>query len=187
MAVATWPRSLPITVRSAASMATSVPEPMAMPRSACASAGGVVHAVPGHGHRGALRLEPLTASTLPSGRTSASTSSGAMPTASATRAATTALSPVSRTGRRPRARSRAMAAAEPGLDGVLQADDAGGTAVHRHQDGGGAGLLFRAQQRRRCPGQRDAVLLQPARAGRRRRRGPPRFRGRRRRGRNRTR
>ena len=45
------------TIMSAASMATSVPEPMARPRSAATSAGPSLTPSPDHGHRTALRLQ----------------------------------------------------------------------------------------------------------------------------------
>ncbi len=79
-----------------------------------------------------------------------------MPTAAATWAATAALSPVSRIGRSPSPRSREIAAAEPGLSGVPQADDAGRFAVHGDPDRGGARSLRRrqgppaARRRERC-------------------------------------
>jgi hypothetical protein len=69
-------------VRSLASMATSVPVPMAMPRSASGERRRVVHAVADHGHDPALGAQPAISAALSSGRTSAITRW--MPTSAAT-------------------------------------------------------------------------------------------------------
>ena len=55
-----------------------------------------------------------------------------------------------------------MASCGPGLDGVLQGDQAGGLAVHGHPDGCGAALLLRHQGCAVGLGKLDAVFLQPA-------------------------
>ena len=107
-------------------MATSVPVPIARPRSACASAGGVVDAVADHGHDPALGLQPPTTSALSAGSTSAMTSS--MPTSAATALAVSSLSPVSSTGRRPSCSSSATAVRRRRLDGV---------GDHKHRRGRG--------------------------------------------------
>ena len=108
----TWPSEDPMTVMSAASRATSVPDPMAIPRSACASAGASFTPSPTMATTRPAACSSLTLSTFSSGRTPAKTSSRDIPTTSATWAATAALSPVSRIGRSPSSRNRAMARAE---------------------------------------------------------------------------
>ena len=57
-----------MTVRSAASIATSVPEPMAMPRSACASAAASLTPSPTMATVAPAACSFRTASTLPSGQ-----------------------------------------------------------------------------------------------------------------------
>ena len=113
MASAAPRRSPGTSVRSPASMATSVPVPMARPRSAWARAAASLTPSPTMATTRPSSCRRRTASTLPSGSTSAITSS--MPTTSATACAVRALSPVSSTGVRPRDRSSATAAAEVGL------------------------------------------------------------------------
>ena len=92
-------------MRSDASIATSVPVPIARPRSACARAGA------------SLTPSPTIATTRPSpcrrahdvglvGRAAPRRSPRRCPTSAATARAVAALSPVSSTGRRPRPRSR---------------------------------------------------------------------------------
>ena len=105
-------------VRSLASIATSVPVPMASPRSARASAAA------------SLTPSPTMATTRPSFCRRATTSSlsagmhlgddplGSMPTSAATARAARSASPVSRTGVRPRARRPRTASATGRLDGV---------------------------------------------------------------------
>ena len=103
-------RSLRTTVMSAACMAASVPEPMAMPRSARVRAGASLTPSPTMATTRPCDCSSSTAWTLPSGVTSAITSSGAIPTWAATERATAALSPVSSTGRSPSRWSSAIAA-----------------------------------------------------------------------------
>ena len=110
-------------MRSEASIATSVPVPIARPRSAWASAGGVVDAVADHRDHAALGLQAARRRRpCRPGSTSAITSS--MPTSAATAA-----------GGRPRCRrsaapgagraraARATASARRGLDGVGDDED----------------------------------------------------------------
>ncbi len=78
---------------SAVSAATSVPAPMAMPRSAVARAGASFTPSPVMATRSPLSCSSLTLSALRSGGTSAKNSS--RPSSSATEAATRLLSPVS--------------------------------------------------------------------------------------------
>jgi hypothetical protein len=111
----TWRRDEPITVMSAASRATSVPDPMAIPRSACASAGASLTPSPTMATTRPASCSSLTVATLSSGRTPANTSRAGIPTAAATRPATCALSPVSRIGRSPSSVRSAMAGAEDSL------------------------------------------------------------------------
>ena len=94
-------------------MATSVPVPMARPRSAWASAGASLTPSPTIATTRPSACRRRTTSTLSAGRTSAMTSS--MPTSAATARAVVSLSPVSSTGRRPSAFSDAIASAELGL------------------------------------------------------------------------
>ena len=82
-------------------MATSVPVPIARPRSACGERGGVVDPVADHRDDRPSACSRRITSTLSAGRTSAITSS--MPTSAATALAVVALSPVSSTGRSPSA------------------------------------------------------------------------------------
>ncbi len=109
MASAATRRSPRTRVRSPASIAASVPVPMASPRSAVARAAASLTPSP---TMATVRPSPCsrrTTSTLSSGSTSAITSS--MPTARATASATVRLSPVSSTGVSPRARSSRTASA----------------------------------------------------------------------------
>ena len=97
-------------------MATSVPVPIARPRSAWASAGASLTPSPTIATTRPSACRRRMTSALSAGRTSAMTSS--MPTSAATARAVVSLSPVSRTGRRPSAFSDATASAELSLDGV---------------------------------------------------------------------
>ena len=126
-------------------MATSVPVPMARPRSACASAGA------------SLTPSPTMATTRPSpcrrridvglaGRAGRRRSPRAMPTSRATAAAVAALSPVSSTGRRPSACSSATALALVGLGASATDEQAARRAVPAGRDDGLAAGL-RGQQR----------------------------------------
>ena len=99
-------RSPQTSVRSEASMATSVPVPIARPRSAWASAGASLTPSPTIATTRPSSWRRLTTSTLSAGSTSAMTSS--MPTSAATAVAVVSLSPVSSTGRRPSAFSGAI-------------------------------------------------------------------------------
>ena len=103
MACSTLVRSFRISVTDAASAAMSVPEAMAMPTSACASAGASFNPSPAIATRRPSRCNDLIASTFPSGSTSAITSS--MPTCFAIASAVARRSPLSITTCRPRRRS----------------------------------------------------------------------------------
>ncbi len=96
-------------------MAASVPVPIARPRSAWASAAASLTPSPTMATDLPSAWRRLTTATLSSGSTSATTCSASMPTSAATERATAALSPVSSTGVRPRARSRRIASALVGL------------------------------------------------------------------------
>jgi hypothetical protein len=113
MASGTTRRSSLSRIRSAAQIATSVPAPTAMPRSAAASAGPSFTPSPTMAIRCPRACKSLMMAALAAGRIPAITSS--TPTAAATARAVSSLSPVSRTGRRPRRRSPATA---PGADGL---------------------------------------------------------------------
>ena len=141
---------------SAASIATSVPVPMAMPTSACASAGASLMPSPTIADTlaspaGALR----PASALSSGSTSARTRS--MPTCAAMASAVRRLSPVSITTSSPIRCSSSIASFELGLDRVGHGDDAGEPAVD--------GDEHRRLARQRASGCRDR--REPVRARRR--------------------
>ena len=122
--------SPPTSVTSAASIATSAPVPMAIPRSAVGERRRVVDAVADHGHDPAAGLEPLDRGRLV-GRQHArpATRSGGMPTCAATASAVAAPSPVTShdldaglgqlLDRRGRGR----------LDGIADRDEAGRRAV----------------------------------------------------------
>ena len=113
MASAAARRSPETSVRSEASMATSVPVPIASPRSAWARAGASLTPSPTMATtRPSPWRRPIT-SAFSEGSTSAMTSS--MPTSAATARAVVSLSPVSSTGRSPSALSAATASAEVGL------------------------------------------------------------------------
>ena len=83
---------------SPASIAASVPVPIAMPMSAVASATESLTPSPTIATRRPSACRFLMTSAFSDGSTPAITSSAAMPTSAATRAATAALSPVSSTG-----------------------------------------------------------------------------------------
>ncbi len=107
-------RRSPVTrVRSLASIATSVPVPIAIPRSACARAAASLTPSPTIATTRPRSCRRRTTSTLSHGSTSAITSS--MPISAATVRAARSLSPVSSTGDRPSARSSAMARALEGF------------------------------------------------------------------------
>jgi len=110
-------------------MATSVPVPIAMPRSACASAGASLTPSPTAATTSPRRWSSATTAALPSGITPATTSS--MPTSAATALATGSASPVIRIGRRPRRRSSATARALVGLTRSATAIRAVGTPSTR--------------------------------------------------------
>src|SRR6266508_303132 len=86
-------RSPDTSVRSPASMATSVPVPMAMPRSACASAGASLIPSPTTATTSPASWRRRTSAAFPAGSTAASTRS--IPTSAATRRAVLSSSPVS--------------------------------------------------------------------------------------------
>ena len=119
-------------------MATSVPVPIARPRSAWASAGASLTPSPTIATTRPSACRRRMTSALSAGRTSAMTSS--MPTSAATARAVVSLSPVSSTGRRPSAFSDATASAERRLDGVGDDEDRGRSAVPA---GGDRGLAAR--------------------------------------------
>ena len=98
---------------SADSIATSVPEPIAMPRSAWARAAASFTPSPTIATTLPWRCSATTASCLACGSTSARTCAGSMPTSVATARAVRSLSPVSRYAVSPRSRvSVPMAGAE---------------------------------------------------------------------------
>ena len=113
----TMPRRSPFTsVTPALSIATSVPVPIAMPTSACASAGRVVDAVAGH--RDDAALAPAAARPRrPSGRAAPRRCTSSMPSLRATASAVVRLSPVSMTMRMPSACSAAIASGVVALIG----------------------------------------------------------------------
>src|SRR5436190_7325211 len=106
-------RSPETRVTSLASMATSVPVPIASPRSACASAGASLMPSPTMATTCPASCRRFTSANLSSGYTSASTRS--IPTSAATRSATVRSSPVRRIGRKPSPFNSAIAAALVGL------------------------------------------------------------------------
>ncbi len=113
IASGTVSRSSRSRIMSAAEMATSVPDPRASPRSAAASAGPSLTPSPTMATRYPSARSPVMTAALSAGSVPAMTWS--MPTAAATARAVGSLSPVSRTGRSPSARSSAMAGAADGL------------------------------------------------------------------------
>src|SRR5919106_426113 len=106
-------RSPETSVMSEASIATSVPVPIAIPRSACARAGASLTPSPTIATTWPCSCRRRTSATLSAGCTSATTSS--IPTSEATRLAASRLSPVSRIGVKPRPRSSATASLLVGL------------------------------------------------------------------------
>ena len=153
----TRPASAPeMSVMSAASMATSVPVPMAMPTSAWASAGASLMPSPTMPDRAALGLEARRLRRpCRSGRTSASTRS--TPTERAMASAVRRLSPVSMTTSRPRRRSAATAGGGVVFERVGHRDDTGGAPVDGDEHRG----LAVAGERRRGVG-RAAPASMPA-------------------------
>ena len=118
-------------------MATSVPVPMAMPRSARGQRRGVVDAVADHGDDVARwSCSAATWSAFSAGRTSASTWS--MPTWAATARAVAALSPVSIHTSRPSACELGDGLGGVGLDGVGDRDQAGQRRRRRRRTSGSA-------------------------------------------------
>src|SRR4029453_974748 len=93
MASAAARRSPRTRVRSLASMATSVPVPMASPRSAWARAAASLTPSPTMATTRPSLWRRLTTSTLSAGKTSATTSAAAIPTSPATALATAAWAP----------------------------------------------------------------------------------------------
>ena len=106
-------RSPETSVRSEASIATSVPVPIASPRSACASAGASLTPSPTIATTSPASCNRRTSATFPAGSTSATTRS--TPTWSATPRAIDAVSPVNSTGVNPSDRSSAIASRLVGL------------------------------------------------------------------------
>ena len=100
-------------VMSEAAIAASVPEPIAMPRSAPARAAASLMPSPTIATERPSAWSSSTTAILPSGRTSAKTS--VIPSLPATASAAEALSPVSSTARRPRRWSSEIAEAAPSL------------------------------------------------------------------------
>ena len=109
---------------------------MAMPTSAAASAGASLTPSPTMATRRPSSRSRCTTSLLRSGNTPASISS--MPSVFATARAVVRLSPVSITMRRPSPRNACSAALRRRLDRIGDRDHAGGAAVDRHIDRGGA-------------------------------------------------
>jgi hypothetical protein len=107
------PRSSRSKIRSAALIATSVPVPSAIPRSAAASAGPSLTPSPAIATRRPLACSFWITATFWPGSAPAITSSA--PVSAATARATAGLSPVSSTVRRPSPRSAATAAAAEAL------------------------------------------------------------------------
>ena len=106
-------RSPPTRVMSEAAMATSVPVPIAMPRSAVASAGASLMPSPTNPTTCPASRRAVTCAAFSAGSTSATTWS--MPTAEAMACAVAVLSPVSIHTSSPSAFSWAMASAEVGF------------------------------------------------------------------------
>ena len=131
MAVTMLRRSPPIRVMSEAAIATSVPVPMAMPRSAWASAGASLMPSPTIATTLPSACSALTLSAFCSGSTSASTWS--MPTSRAIASAVARLSPVSIQTSRPSAFELRDRLARLGLQRVGDRDQAGGLAVDRDE------------------------------------------------------
>ena len=130
MAVTTSRGSSRISVASAASMATSVPEPMAQPTYATANAGASLTPSPIIVARRPPSWMASTVSDFPSGSTSARTFPGSMPTRSTTARAVRSLSRVSSIASTPRARRAATAASAPSSTASVTAtvtDSATGT------------------------------------------------------------
>src|SRR5580704_7602558 len=113
IASGTVPRSSRSRIISAAQMATSVPEPMASPRSAAASAGPSLTPSPTMATDRPCACRSVITVTLSAGIAPAITSP--MPASAATAAAVAWLSPVSRMIRRPRRRIAATAPAAEDL------------------------------------------------------------------------
>ena len=109
---------------------------MAMPTSAAASAGASLTPSPTMATRRPSPRSRCTTSLLRSGSTPASISS--MPSCDATARAVVRLSPVSITMRRPSSRSACKRGLRRRLDRIGDRDDAGGAAVDRDIDRGGA-------------------------------------------------
>ncbi len=115
MAVTIFRRSPPMRVTSEAAIATSVPLPMAMPRSARARAGASLIPSPTMATVLPPRWRAATWAAFCSGSTSARTCRGSIPTSRAMASAVARWSPVSIQTSSPRARSWATASADPGL------------------------------------------------------------------------
>ena len=126
-------------VRSLASIATSVPVPIARPRSAWASAAASLTPSPTIATTRPSACSRFTTSTLSAGSTPATTSASSMPTSAATARATASWSPVSSIGRSPRSRNRRTASAEVGLTASATDTPAPDRAVPGHLDDGVAG------------------------------------------------
>src|SRR5215207_52895 len=126
------PRTSPeISVRSAASMATSVPVPMATPTSACASAGASLMPSPTMATFSPSLCSRFTSAALSCGSTSARTRS--MPSSRAMASAVRRLSPVSMATSRPISCSQSTAS----LDSWRTTSaTASGLAVHGDEDRG---------------------------------------------------
>ena len=140
MASAAARRSPRTSVRSDASIATSVPVPIARPRSACGQRGGVVHPVADHGDDPALVLQPR-APRRPCPPAAPRRSPRRCRPRAATASAAPRLSPVSSTGRSPSARRSATAAALVGFTVSATTSSGAARAVPADQDDGAAGRL----------------------------------------------
>ena len=144
-------RSPRTSVRSLASMAASVPWPIARPRSAWASAAASLTPSPTIATTRPSSCRCLTTSTLSAGSTSAITSSAVDADRRRRRARRPGrLSPVSSTGRSPRSRSSATAAALVGLTVSATTNTPRDLAVPADEHGGLPGGLGCLHRRRRA-------------------------------------
>ena len=164
MASAATRRSPRTRVRSDASIAASVPVPMASPRSAWASAAASLTPSPTMATTLPSACSRLTTSTLSAGSTSAITSS--MPTSAATVRATASLSPVSSTGVEPEGAQPRDRLGAGRLDRVGHDQHRARLAVPADRDGGTARRPAPAPARRSSSAGRccdhSAQQLRPA-------------------------
>ena len=157
-------------VRSAASMATSVPVPMARPRSAWASAAASFTPSPTMATTRPSACSPATTATLSSGSTSAITSS--MPTSAATDRATACVVAGQQDRGQPQGAQPADRLGAGRLDRVGDHEHGPGPAVPADRDRGAAGPLGPLPGRVQLGGQRLGPVRQQLAAARPRRGGP---------------